>query len=349
MHRYASIAFTFDVDQHTVGFIACSSPCATCSSASFCLSCKSPQLASSGQCVSTCPTGTFRSSGACLKCHPDCASCSGSSFEQCSTCFPTRPVLSSGRCLPTCAESQFFDLTNSKCQDCDSSCSSCFGPGSTNCLACSSPTQVLRAGSCVSANCVGSSNVVPDLGICLSDLLQGSPILNSTTTTTASSSSASNGDSNGNSDGSTTPSYDVNGGIVWWEILLIVLGGIIFIVVIFVLWRRCTKDRRLKETVNFTGVKERLRMMQLRERWLRDRGEYHPEGLSMAYPDHLKYRGPSQYHPKGLSMAYHDDLKYRSPSHIDLDRHRDSRSVYSQDMDKPWQGPETYPIISRRT
>jgi hypothetical protein len=73
----------------------------------------------------------------------------------------------------------------------------------------------------------------------------------------------------------------------------------------------------------FVGAKERLRMMQMNDtgRWLRNKGEYHPEGLS---------------------MAYRDDLKHRSPSHIDLDLHRDSRSVYSQDMGMPWRGPETY-------
>ena len=301
-----SLAFTFDVNQRTIGSIACSPPCATCSSASYCLTCKSPQLASSGQCVSTCPTGTFNSSGACVQCHPDCASCSGSSFEQCSACFPTRPVLSSGRCLPTCVESQFFDLTNSTCQNCDSSCSSCSGPGSTNCLACSSPTQVLRSGSCVSVNCVGSSNVVPDLGVCLSDLVQVSPVPSSKTTKPFSSAPTVP------SSGSSTPSVVVNGlQMAWWKIFLMVLGGIFIIVVVVVLWRRCMRNQRAEETVKFADAKERSRMRQLRDRWLRNKGEY-PEGLSMAYRE--------------------------------LDRHRDSRSVYSQDIGLPWQVPGTYSI-----
>ena len=79
----------------------------------------------------------------------------------------------------------------------------------------------------------------------------------------------------------------------------------------------------MEETVRFAGAKERSRMRQLRDRQLRNQGEYYPEGLS---------------------MAYHDDFDSHSPTHIDLDRHRDSRSVYSQDMGIAWKGPGAYSI-----
>jgi hypothetical protein len=74
----------------------------------------------------------------------------------------------------------------------------------------------------------------------------------------------------------------------------------------------------VEEIFRFADAKKRSRMM---DRWLRNNGEYHPEGLSMAYRDDHKYRSPS-------------------PSH----RHRDSRSVYSQDMGLPWESPGTYSI-----
>ena len=318
-----SVDFAFDVDQHTIGStIACSSPCTTCvGSASFCLTCKSPQLASSGECASTCPTGTFLSSGACLKCHPDCQNCTGASFEKCSACFPSRPVLSSGRCLPTCVESQFFDVTSSTCQDCDPSCLSCSGPGLANCLACSSPTQVLRAGSCVSVDCVGSSNVLPDLGVCLSDLVQGS---SSTNTTTISPSSAPTSVPTDGSTGSATSSVGVNNGrsrrVTWWEILLSVLGGVVIIIVIFVLWRRRMRKQRVEETVKFVSTKERVHLRQIRDKWLGN------------------LKKDEFYHPEGISMAHRDDFDLRNPVHVDLDHHRDSRSVYSQDVGMAWHG-----------
>ncbi|KAF8968267.1 insulin-like growth factor binding protein [Flammula alnicola] len=164
---------TFVSPQDNITCTACSSSCGTCvGSADFCLTCPSGQLASSGQCVSTCPSNTFSSSGSCVKCHPDCATCSGPSFNQCASCPAGRPVLTNGRCLPTCAKSQFFDKTSASCQPCDSSCSSCSASGPGSCLACSSSTEVLRAGSCVAANCASASSVIPGLGVCLSELVQ---------------------------------------------------------------------------------------------------------------------------------------------------------------------------------
>ena len=282
-----------------IGSIACSSSCGTCvGSANFCLTCTSPLLAFSGQCVSSCPSGTFNSSGACLQCHPDCASCTGPSFNQCSTCSPKRPVLKSGRCLSTCSKSQFFDLTSSTCQDCDSSCSSCSDSGPNHCLACSSSNQVLRAGSCVSANCIGSSDVIPDLGVCLSELVHVSPnstnaprvTKTSTSTSTASSSSSSS---------------FVVGRITWWEILLMVLGGTFIIIVIVVLWRRYARERRVDETVMFASAKHldggdgwRWRLRQLTNRWFRKKTEDDP---SIASHDNFDPRTSIRSQATGIS------------------------------------------------
>lgn len=241
--------------------IACSSSCSTClGSPSFCLTCKSERLAFSGHCVSTCPTGTVASVGACIKCHPDCASCSGSSFSQCLTCPSNLPVLVSGRCLPTCTKSQFFDTNTSSCQVCDSSCSSCFDSGPNSCLACSGSTQVLRAGLCVTANCSGASDVTPGLGVCLSDLL-----VNATSPTLPGS---------GNTDGSTKSG---KGSLVWWKILLLVIGIILIFVVILWLWGRHAKKQRRKETYGYPttgfGFEQeygwRWRLARFKEKMLR--------------------------------------------------------------------------------
>lgn len=227
-------------------FSACSSSCSTCAgSANFCLTCPSGQVASSGKCVSTCPSNTFSSSGSCLPCHPDCSTCSGTSFSQCSSCTPSRPVLTNGRCLPTCSKTQYFDTTTSTCQACDSSCSSCSGPDPKGCLACSSSTQVLRSGSCVSANCQGSTSVIPGLGVCLSELVE------------VPSSSGSGSAPLPSITGLTDPTViTVRRGLSWWEILLMTLGCAFIFVVILWCWRRRARKQREKRTKTFARVKK---------------------------------------------------------------------------------------------
>ncbi|CAA7268508.1 unnamed protein product [Cyclocybe aegerita] len=215
--------------------IPCNSSCSSCAGTStFCLTCSNNQLASNGRCVATCPSGTFSASGACLTCNPDCASCTGGNFNQCSSCPSSRPVLTNGRCLPTCAKNQYFDNTSGTCQTCDSTCSSCSGPGSGNCLACSSSTQVLRSGTCVAANCETSSNVVAGLGACLSELV--------TTTTTGTAPPLPT------VTGLETPT--VVGGprrLEWWQILLMALGcAFIFLAFIWCCRRRQRKQRAKK-------------------------------------------------------------------------------------------------------
>ena len=220
-------------------------------SADYCLTCPNEQLAFTGQCVASCPTGTFSSSGACLQCHPDCASCTGSSFNQCSACSTKLPVLTAGRCLPTCGQSEYFNPTSSTCQNCDSSCSSCSDSGPTHCLACSSSSQVLRAGSCVVANCTESSNVIPGLGVCLSDLVQMPP--NFTTSTSTSASSSSSGPVHSGTAQDSTTITQVH--LLWWQILLMVLGCIFILALILVLWRRCARKQRAEETAMFVSAK----------------------------------------------------------------------------------------------
>jgi hypothetical protein len=194
--------------------------------------------------VTSCPTNTVSSSGACLPCHPDCASCSGTSFNQCSSCPSQLPVLTNGRCLPTCSKGQFFDTTSSSCQPCDGSCSSCSGSGATNCLACSQSSQVLKGGSCVAANCNGTSSVVPGLGVCLSTLVSvpatgtgNSPPLPSIS-------------------GLSSPTAQpIRRGLAWWEILLMTLGCAFIFMVILMFWRRRARKQRAKQTAQFASAK----------------------------------------------------------------------------------------------
>ncbi|KAI0085954.1 hypothetical protein BDY19DRAFT_986857 [Irpex rosettiformis] len=250
--------------KHSFYYVACDSSCSTCAgSSTFCLTCANNQLASKGKCVASCPSNTFSSSGSCITCHPDCATCSGQSFNQCSSCPSDRPVLTNGRCLPTCSKSQYFDKTSSSCQSCDSSCSSCSGAGPSNCLACSSSTQVLRGGSCVSTACSGSSSVVQGLGLCLSDLVEvPKPSGTNTQAPLPTISGIDSPSAPATSTSSTRP-------LAWWEILLMALGCAFIFVVILMLWRRRARRKRAQATALFASSKRLDRPGGLKYRLVR--------------------------------------------------------------------------------
>ncbi|KAJ7669429.1 TNFR/NGFR cysteine-rich region family protein [Mycena polygramma] len=238
---------TFVSPQDNLTCTACDSSCTTCTgSATFCLTCASNQLVASGKCVATCPSNTFSSSGSCLNCHPDCASCSGASFNQCSSCPSSRPVLTNGRCLPTCSKTQFFDATSSSCLPCDASCSSCSGSGPSQCLACSSSSQVLRAGTCVAAACQQSSSVIPGLGVCLSELVD----VPSSTAPGASPLPSVSGIS------APTATSTPRRALAWWEILLMALGCAFIFLVIVWLWRRRARKQRAQRTAQFAAKRQ---------------------------------------------------------------------------------------------
>ncbi|KAF9551262.1 hypothetical protein CPC08DRAFT_755060 [Agrocybe pediades] len=282
-------AGTFVSPQDNLTCLPCSSSCGTCmGSADFCLTCTSGQLASSGQCVSTCPSNTFSSSGSCIKCHPDCASCSGPSFNQCSSCPAGRPVLTSGRCLPTCSKSQFFDKTSSSCQACDSSCSSCTGSGPSQCLSCSSSTQVLRAGSCVSANCNGSSDVIPGLGVCLSELVVV-PSASGTASSVPLPTLTGLGD---------PIVIQKRAGLAWWQILLMTLGCAFIFLVFIMCCRRRARKQRAKRTAKFATAKQlnqtgwKWRLVRFGERFFGHKTrlrKVEPDVLPVAYNHHERH------------------------------------------------------------
>ncbi|KAG2356532.1 insulin-like growth factor binding protein [Suillus spraguei] len=212
---------TFLSPQDNLTCPACSSSCSSCAgSATTCLTCANNLLASNGQCVSSCPSNTF-----------NCATCSGASFNQCTSCNKALPVLTSGRCLATCSQNQYFDTTSSTCQSCDSSCASCSGAGLNNCLACSSSSQVLRGGACTSANCTSGTSVIPSLGACLSELVQVLP------------------------SGLSTPITTTTQRLQWWEILLMALGCAFIFVTFLYCWRRRARKQRAKEIAAFASAK----------------------------------------------------------------------------------------------
>lgn len=149
-------------------------------------------------------------------------------------------------------------------------------------MACSSSTQVLRAGSCVSANCNGSSDVIPGLGICLSDVVHISTSTNSSAPIPSVT-------------GLTDPTVIsvTHPSLAWWEILLMALGCALIFIVILMLWRRRARKQRAKQTAMFASAKKldggngwRWHLEQLRKRLFgKKKRAYHAEVLPMAYHD----------------------------------------------------------------
>ncbi|KZS98770.1 growth factor receptor domain-containing protein [Sistotremastrum niveocremeum HHB9708] len=366
---------TFLNPQDNLTCIACSSSCGTCAGAAdFCLSCHNNQLASNGQCVTSCPTDSFSSNGSCLPCHADCGSCSGSAFNQCSTCTSARPVLTSGRCLPTCSQNQFFDITSSSCQTCDSTCSSCSGTGPNNCLACSSASQVLRAGKCVEAPCAGNSTVVAGLGACLSEFVV---VPTSSSGTTLAPLPSFTGITI-----PTTPVVTTSSHLQWWQILLMTLGCAFIALMALMCLRRRARKKRAQQTAIFAQTLDQRQVWRRRfarfgalfKKFRRDpnaanRGnmiqkalllpeasghmaphdpemgrydqEHEMEKLSaVSAPRSGSRRGAPSPQPSLDDQSYHS----REPSWVEHDGHGGGRltipSLYSHITGEPRRGPE---------
>ncbi|KAI0034975.1 insulin-like growth factor binding protein [Vararia minispora EC-137] len=319
---------------------ACDSTCGACASSStFCLTCANNMLASNGKCVTSCPSNTFPSSGTCVPCHADCASCSGASFNQCTACPADRPVLSNGRCLPTCSKSQFFDSASS-------SCKTCSGTGPSACLACASTSQVLRHGSCTTAQCASGSSVVPGLGVCLSDLV-AVPQASGTSAATPLPSIT----------GISAPTTVIASSthLAWWQILLMALGCAFIFVAVLWLYRRRQRKKRAARTAAFAAAKNigrpnwRWRLAQLGERLFGGRTQTQQEraehmGLKMLKLRHAeeerharamgKFGGPSP-----LPSYYDSRASSPMPREGEQGKSVYSESLYSQVTGVPPRAP----------
>ncbi|KAJ7171966.1 insulin-like growth factor binding protein [Mycena filopes] len=135
---------------------SCDSSCATrtTSSSTACLTCSSDfhKFDSVVERVGTCPDGTTMNGGAyprfsdtCNAFDSSCATCSGSTSNDCSTCAPTQYHTGSNQCVDTCPSGTFVKGT--ACSS-DSSCATCSGSGTDTCLTCSSDFH-FDSGECV--------------------------------------------------------------------------------------------------------------------------------------------------------------------------------------------------------
>lgn len=80
--------------------------------------CEQYYLLLEGACVDDCPEGFFASEqqDECIRCHADCSSCDGPSFDDCTVCRHVKAVRYNGECLPKCPNSTFYDSTTNECR-----------------------------------------------------------------------------------------------------------------------------------------------------------------------------------------------------------------------------------------
>lgn len=142
------------------------SKCAAChTTASQCSKCaQSDQFATpSGECTSTCPSGTYTNTAQrkCITCPTDCAECSENG--ECTSCPPQAPILKLGRCSNVCPKAHFWDAATRDCQPCSSSsCATCTGRRDDQCISCEEGF-LMKGGTCSAASCT----LAPGLGMCL--------------------------------------------------------------------------------------------------------------------------------------------------------------------------------------
>ena len=94
----------------------------------FCLLCSSSSkqyIDLDGNCVTSCPAGTYTDSLtlSCVPCDPTCATCSGAGYQACITCADDTPLFFRSMCFVTCPVNTQIGVGD-VCE-CDDSCSGC--------------------------------------------------------------------------------------------------------------------------------------------------------------------------------------------------------------------------------
>ena len=146
-----------------LGSCGCDPACLTCNSQNYinCTSCTNVSyFVYLGQCIASCPSGSYKSSMNCLTCPTGCANCTGPS---CSSCLAGWYFFNSS-CYSDCnVISQQYDASGTNCVLCSDGCDTCSGEICNSCV----QSYTLSGSSCVlscalSGSCpVDTSEIVP--------------------------------------------------------------------------------------------------------------------------------------------------------------------------------------------
>ena len=135
----------------------CDATCATCSGTgtSACTSCAasgSTPVLHQGQCIATCPDGTYADSSLlCESCDSSCTTCTGGTASDCVTCASGAPIKHGSQCVSAAPAGFYARSADSVTQACDGSCATCSGPSSAECTSCPSNAPYLHSGQCLAS------------------------------------------------------------------------------------------------------------------------------------------------------------------------------------------------------
>ncbi|KAK0474753.1 growth factor receptor domain-containing protein [Armillaria novae-zelandiae] len=369
---------------------ACGAKCTSCEISNFsavstvdelkCTTCLPGSFLSDGQCLDSCPTGTFvspKDNATCTVCDSSCSTCSGSATF-CLTCANSK-LASGGSCVSSCPSGTFS--SSGSCLTCHPDCATCSGSSFNQCSSCPSDRPVLANGRCLPTcsksqyfdstssaceSCDSSCSTCsgPDSSECLS-CSSSSQYLRSGTCVDAkcmNSTSVISGLGVCLSElvlvqtvttGSDSPVPSITGisdptvtksssnKLAWWQILLMTLGCA-FIFLLFVMcWRRRARKQRAKRTAMFATAKRLVHNPSWRWRLLRF-GE-------KLFGHRRSERVPPETEEMKLMRAeearHHDEIEKLIGSYASRHVPDDATvvsgpSIYSQVTGRPRQAPD---------
>ena len=121
-----------------------------------CTKCENGYLMDDGRCYNECVTvGTVPSGNKCVACSNLCLTCSITQYN-CDSCDPasTYPYYYEKKCLSTCPDKYYNDVSAKTCKLCISPCEVCTSSSVNSCLSCISD-HFLLGSTCLSSCTAG--------------------------------------------------------------------------------------------------------------------------------------------------------------------------------------------------
>ena len=121
---------------------ACHGSCPTCDGPlnSHCTSCLVPlnvQPRPTRTCAAGCPPGfTADEFRVCAGCHPNCADCTDSLINSCTSCFSDRHLRPDKVCAKNCLDGFFYEDLPDNCAKCHPICETCTAGSASDCILC---------------------------------------------------------------------------------------------------------------------------------------------------------------------------------------------------------------------
>ena len=117
--------------------LLCAFPCSSCEIADYnCTACQSNYILNNFDCIAECPTFTYLNVSTCSNCIYPCLTCiSADSCLTCATNKTNQTFLINNKCLTSCPQGYYAEISSLTCKNCSYPCSTCISD--IACLTCS--------------------------------------------------------------------------------------------------------------------------------------------------------------------------------------------------------------------